>query len=127
MGNKKELQLVNFEQAKKLKEMGYDYPTNTFFEDEKSRVSHRSYDYNLFLEGYNVISQPTIQQAFMWLRNEKKLLISINPDLSSTVAFDKFCYRIYNEFELKIKQEHILTYEQAESEALNKALELSPL
>lgn len=125
MSNKKELQLVNKAQAEKLRKLGFNYNCHYAQAIGSNKiVSHSHKNWN---ESDYYLSAPEIALVFQWLRNEKKLLISINPDLSSTVSFDKFAFRIYDEVKMIEKITGFLTYSEAESEALNKALDLLPL
>jgi hypothetical protein len=74
-----QLQLVSFEQAKRLKELGFNYPVRTVYENgiiinyhnDKNRNDDKS---------NREISAPTVPLALKYLRNEKELLYVINPE-----------------------------------------------
>lgn len=126
MENKRELTLVTFGQAKKLKELGFDYPCNVvYYYNKNAKPFDRGFAY--YNETENIIySAPSIPLVFRWLRNEKGIIAMVKYDKDG----EYFEYAIY-------KQEIILystfgtcdyykEYEQAELEALNKSLELLP-
>jgi hypothetical protein len=76
---KKELQLVTFEQAKRLKALGFNYMVtegyNTFSETLQNPSPYcRDFNSGVFtVQGHEVISAPTVALALKWIRDEKKI------------------------------------------------------
>jgi hypothetical protein len=80
---KKQLQLVTYEQAKKLKELGFDWECThcyTFAKSEKKGVNNM-YSKN-FNSTENCVSVPTVALALKWLRDVKHDHSSIICDLN---------------------------------------------
>jgi hypothetical protein len=84
----KELQLVTFVQAKRLKELGFDWETNTLYElddfgdtvllDETTAEDFNGIEtYLLGEDRYEsneyLFSAPTVALALKWIRDEKKI------------------------------------------------------
>lgn len=112
----KALQLVTFSQAELLKKLGFDYPTYEIYEDEKLHRSLSMFNHNCLDKGFNIYSAPTVQLVFLWLSNERKIHVSL---ITNRCGYKKWT----------IKGRGILSREgdvidNAESEALNKALQL---
>mgnify|MGYP000880428448 CR=1 FL=1 len=127
--------LVSIEQAKKLKEIGFDKPTqnNTsdyVLESKRYKDENKLYSNEYVLKGlYNAnetkegISIPTWEQVFEWFR-EKGLYHSIcfTDDLPHEVKF----------FEAEIRDKNAdiiciisrLTYEEVREALLNKLIEI---
>ncbi|MDR1582917.1 MAG: hypothetical protein LBS55_06600 [Prevotellaceae bacterium] len=88
----KELQIVTFEQAKRLKELGFDWGTICRYSFRKLNrgglkvtlaqpPTIRDYiDWNTRgdMYGWNFISAPTVALALKWFRDEKNALFCIN-------------------------------------------------
>lgn len=140
MSNKKELQLVNFEQAKKLKEMGFDYPcraeyilrTNWKTLKEYSEIHDQRTNSKNHNAGERGISAPEIALVFQWLRNEKGVEIEIRPDFDMNedktfyMSYTAYYWQNCTEKRLDIGGIHC-NKELAEQLALNKALDFLPL
>lgn len=94
--NNNQLQLVTFEQAKRLKQAGFDWPTNHWYNDPVSKEAiGKDFDsnFNIFIrEGWDM-SVPTVALALKWIRDIKDLDSGIEP------IFDPWsscmCYRIH--------------------------------
>lgn len=72
--NNKELQLATFEQAKMLKEAGFDWPTDRYYQmqaDEYPARYRNDFDFNLNGEKGGKISAPSIALALKWALEEK--------------------------------------------------------
>lgn len=126
---------VTFEQAKSLKELGFDWECRAVYlfdssYDNNGFVYGRGFwvmDYNKTDEGY---SAPTLYQAQKWLREVKKVDITITLLLSYSEA-EKLPVpaRYYNPkltigiYEYKTIAQHC-TYEGALLEGIRVALEL---
>ena len=119
--------LVSVEQAKKLKEIGFDIECAFFYDDILKEISFDEEDVSLI--NWNkksftkCVSLPTWEQVFEWFR-EKGLFhsIHISEDLLHRVKF----------FEAEIHDKNAdiiciiskLTYEEARKALINKLIEL---
>lgn len=113
---------VTYEQAVKLKELGFDwdvhylYTPNKEFEHIDPELFDYgwdiNYDYVECLKGS--ISAPTLAQAQKWLREVKQI------DLFVTKELSKYYWYIGKEFQIG----NCDTYEQSLSLGIDKALEL---
>jgi len=90
MREKNKLQLVTFEQAKKLKEMGFDWRTSCYyiqnnekhefvdFVNVKANVRDCMYPVDTFTANYNAkkdhFSAPTIALAIKWFRDVERFM-----------------------------------------------------
>ena len=73
---------VSFEQAVKLKELGFDWRTYAYY-SEKDRMCRQSVslDHNANDGGKKELcSAPTLALAQKWLREEKGVLVWVTPD-----------------------------------------------
>lgn len=128
--NNKQLQIVTFEQAKKLEEIGFDWECNGRFVDN-SNLPHYPINTLNWNHGAheNCYSAPTTALALKWLRDEKKIFVHVDIEViypkaneNQTPTFD-FC--IFNQYET-IKGIWGFQYksnEEAESEGLDYALD----
>lgn len=128
---------VTFEQALRLKELGFDWKCLYWYhpnEDDKTKRFRMSNEmnHNFYKRG---ISAPTLSQAAKWLREVKDIIIGIDFDN----WYDKYiCYVykkiIYNSENIKDSYGSMLvtnkenedfdTYEKALLAGIDKALEL---
>lgn len=116
---------VTFEQAKKLKELGFDWECFAYYlYDDNLEIGRQLQKYNsewhLINLGY--ISAPTLSQAQKWLREEKHLLITIERDKE----YGKFGCVIYRNDSLW-KSDIVCDmngYNVLQLTAIDKALEL---
>ncbi|OJV40852.1 MAG: hypothetical protein BGO29_14895 [Bacteroidales bacterium 36-12] len=137
-----ELQLVSFEQARKLKRMGFDWEcdhlyngellvrTDCFFDRKDldiklySNWNDAGYDWNDGVEK-EWTSAPTVTLALKWFRDTKNLTCWIDRNATgyyfgiSKVDNGTTIYLSYEEKELEFE-----TYEQAESALLDELLKL---
>lgn len=131
-GNMNSLQLVTYSQATQLKILGFDWETYCYYfpkeDDGRGYVSNPMNHNNTsaidvdmatgnqISSGY--ISCPTIQHAFMFLREKHKLLceITIYEEMWDAEVWDFDCNRLAS---LPASN----TYFEAESAALDAALE----
>jgi len=70
--NSQQLQLVNFEQAKRLKQLGFDWETTKYFLNSGTVSTY----FNIRLVNWNNhrrISAPSVALAIKWFRDVKKL------------------------------------------------------
>jgi len=81
---------VSYEQATKLKDCGFDWETEYYYEFEeptdtdavfKRTSSCWPFNHNAFEESY---SAPTLSQAAKWLREKLGWHISVNPEYDKT-------------------------------------------
>jgi hypothetical protein len=126
----KELQLVTFEQAKKLSNVGFDGKTNYYFRPYNSIpfYSTSRYNFNECNDDINVgsyqCSAPTVALALKWIRDEKEIKSEIRFYYQNSNYQD--CYYqgfidISNHKYLDYTN-HFDTYEEAESALLDELL-----
>jgi hypothetical protein len=112
----KELQLVTFEQAKKLKEFGFDWVKNLCYEDGKAEPGY----YPILtrkLEKRILFPAPPTALALKWLRDKKKLFGYVYKTI-----YDKYCFSFYLDDEIKYGQS-FETWEAAEIALLDELLD----
>lgn len=117
---------VTYEQAVKLKELGFNYKCNHLYSIENPNNIIRTSNYHNKAVITDTILAPTLSQVQKWLREVKG--ISIEP---ISCGFDDNDNAVWSSFIclLKSKKENNQTalfksYEQALSEAIDKALEI---
>jgi len=131
-----QLQLVNFEQAKKLKELGFDWDCRAFYDlRSKSQYvlknSEPTNETSKLLKdcGEIAVLAPEIALVFQWLEGTNKMICIPNYDRWT----DRYFYDIYYTKIKKGYQDHCQSDKIFKSsnlcirEALNKALDLLPL
>ena len=109
----KQLQLVTFEQAKKLKQLGFDWRSNSCYILPGEGLVE---DYNSTNSEKFEVSAPTVALALKWLREEKQESISVMRDRDS----EEYSFYPYGNGASALSYE---TYEQAESAGLDYALD----
>ena len=131
------LPLVNFEQAKRLKELDFDWTTlEMYFYDldnptEQSNpvnwvedIGHALMNWNSYItNGEIYMSRPSISVAIRWFREVKKIYINVIPvDSWECWTYRILCEDIMSPFFVPFKiDEEFKTYDLAESAALTKA------
>ena len=71
MNTEKQLQLVTFEQAKRLRDLGFDWIVfHTFDENDKPAFTGSQENYNSY-EFYGRVSCPTVALALKWIEDVK--------------------------------------------------------
>ena len=116
--------LVTFEQAKKLKKLGYDEECTHFFkineEDKPAQWFGEYHNHNMHFE---YISAPTISEALEWFREVKGVPCSVNlyqDDSMEGCIYYVGCYKdrdVIRPIEMKI------THYEAESALLDALIE----
>ena len=124
-----QLQIVSFEQAKRLKEAGFDWGCDRYYShedcnpdiyDENSRLGERNSNFNHYSDS---CSAPTVALALKWFRDEKNAQCGITcfENSERTMLF----------YEAKWQDEGFAystldfdTYEAAESALLDELLNL---
>jgi hypothetical protein len=115
--NTQQLQLVTFEQAKRLKEAGFDWKTCYCYDD---LGRHFTYE-NAPRFRTTLISAPTVTLALKWFRDVKNIYASA-VCVRSCVIFQAIL-DILNKFR-HVKSAYHDTHEAAESALLDKLLTL---
>jgi len=122
--NEKQLELVNFSQAKRLKELGFEWHVNVYFV-AKNEIDDVDYNTNFNDPVYEddgvIASSPTVALALKWMRDVKGL--------------EGYVMRIYNkkfmsvinsphyQKDMPLSDEYLYkTYEDAESVLLDELL-----
>ncbi|MDR0431177.1 MAG: hypothetical protein LBH58_11970 [Tannerellaceae bacterium] len=109
----KQLPLVTFEQAKRLKEFGFDYNAEFCFDeggDGKARLGLKKMPYIKIRHKYTLC--PTVALALKWIRDEKNMHEIVT---AHTVCFSTESYYMANRKEFD-------DYEAAESALLDELL-----
>lgn len=122
---------VSFEQAQKLKELGFDWECETFWDDEGSPHEHEwvikqlhNYPYVRNDEDCTIF-RPTLAQAAKWLREVKKICVEIRIYPIYMSWFGKiFDLKDYPNIKFVLGIGLWETYEKALSASIDKALEL---
>ena len=126
MNKNSQLQLVTFEQAKRLKELGFDWKTQYFYTpNEFIRYSATMFNFNECNDDINVgsycCSAPTVAHALKWFRDVKKMY----SDGGFYISEKK--WRFYYGKQCNILEEkrtdNYDTYDDAEMILLDKLLE----
>jgi hypothetical protein len=116
-----ELKIVNYEQAKRLKMVGFNYRCNVYYNGEDSlRYFDYFKDFNHpnCMVGRNPSSAPTVALALKWFREEKCLFGNVGFDKTVNGITHYFCTR------QGIEPARFETYEAAESALLDCLLNL---
>ena len=75
MKTEKQLQLVSFEQAKRLKELGFDWGTSElYFKDGALRGNYKLSNHNADSGYMHLCSAPTVALALKWCEQEKGII-----------------------------------------------------
>lgn len=119
---------VSFEQAKVLKELGFDWECNHWYhplEPDKIIECQTYCNHNSFERPY---SAPTLAQAQKWLREVKGITILVNISTNKETYITKkvFYFKWFNgEFIFcGVPKYHYATYEEALSAGIDKMLEI---
>ena len=73
------MEIVLFEIAQKLKEKGFNEDCHAYYEPLKHCLNFsRVFKTNSLAENYKCVMAPTISQVLKWLREEKKIFVTIN-------------------------------------------------
>lgn len=121
---------VSYEQAKKLKELGFDWRTIWYYEFEEPTddeavlnytASYNGLNNNMFDDNY---SAPTLAEAAKWLREIHKLSIRINYSQTHKNWFFDILNLDDGSYTDSDIDEYYSTYEKALSAGLDAALEL---
>ena len=114
--SEKTLQLVSFEQAKKLKKLGFDWECYLVYriaDNEFGKKSNEPVGYQgAVIDDY--AHAPSVALALKWFRDEKGKATTIR-------YYDKFYYRNQDDSQNPSKYS---TYEEAESALLDRLIEL---
>lgn len=126
---------VSYEQAVKLKELGFDWKCITFYTKFKTlSTTHSTWDdYQIILENYNddyiaksfnvECSAPTLAQAQKWLR-EKGIFLFIEPLVSISFCVYKYAIDRMETIDRIESKPQFGTYEEALAKGLDEALKL---
>ena len=121
----KQLQIVSFEQAKKLKELGFDWFDNT----DRQYLSNGDFVYESEGDAHidmctdKCYHAPTTALALKWLRDEKKIIAYTQHHYFEDYNFIVFEEK-YNDGKLIESSERGYTsHEEAESAGLDYALD----
>ncbi len=121
--NEKQLPLVTYEQAQRLKKAGFDWPTWWYYSEFYTpgrNPTHLGYDYCHNKSDFGGLSAPTVALALKWMRDEKGVIGNIfcrYEKRNEVYNNEVFVGDGWNE------SEDFNTYEAAESALLDKLIE----
>ena len=115
------IEFVTYEQAVKLKELGFDESCFGFYENG---VFIFWYDSKQETELLLNCSAPLKQQVFRWFRNEHQFDGWATPCYTSDGKFYSFIIENGKESEIDGSYDDFKTYEEAESACVDKLIEL---
>lgn len=144
---------VTYEQAVKLRKLGFDWEDTHYYEEDAKLTTHKEYisgnggyEYELSVENFyysvntnrlyqNVFDAPTLSQAAKWLREKKNLsieVIAFGDEVIEERILVKKCFwevGIMNisknsSFMMDYLHDRFETYEEALSTGIDAALEL---
>jgi len=124
--NEKQLQIVNFEQAHKLRELGFDWNTEYLYLPSGKLVwfqensNHEPYPDNWNAGGDEFVSAPSVALALKWVRDMKDYVLEIH---HNNGYFGKL-YNVFGAKEIILNTKILNTYEAAESSLLDELLTL---
>ena len=138
MENVNQLQLVSYETAKKLKEVGFDWRCNIGYSFEgklvessylNSKIKDKIFLFNNS-DNKNAYSAPPLALVQKWLREVHNIIIISYPSLefynvTDDISDDFWNYQIWNTYEnISIEDNSFKTYEEALSAGIIEALKL---
>lgn len=114
---------VSFETAKLLKEKGFDEECLDWY-STKGDLYHYADSFEIDLDGITVLcSAPTLQMAMKWLREEYKIIITIDYDDGSDCEDnERYGFSVYYPSR-KVDLATYVTYEEAVEAAIKYSLE----
>ena len=118
----KQLQIVDFRQAIKLRKIGFDWKVDGAFHSNANSLAI-GIDYDNHNAKYNVFSAPTVALALKWFRDVKGIKCGVQVYGSSNYWFYIGNSIIDNSI-LPSRKEGSETYELAESALLDELLNL---
>lgn len=121
LNTNKELAIVSYEQAKKLKELGFDWLCNNLYH-RKGTFSSSSGNFDFNAESI-YFSAPTVALALKWFRDEKGIKNAVCLCMWSSTRDGRTRTVYQPSISGKLRSEYN-TYEQAESAMLDELLEL---
>ena len=124
-----QLALVTFEQAKRLKKLGFDWKCQCYYIEDENKYEIIDvieikgvgiYGFDLFETNHNEketrFSAPTVALALKWFRDVK--------NIRNSVSIDWLNYKMAVAVNGCIEKRNFTTYEQAESALLNELLKI---
>jgi hypothetical protein len=125
MKTEQQLQLVSFEQSKRLERLGFYFPTLDGYLGRTGEIRKREIGIERnWNNSSDMVSAPAVALALKWLRDERcsfgDILFDVDADFpnSHKFRFHLFC----EEFEDDLEREWYPTYEQAESALLDELI-----
>jgi hypothetical protein len=129
MNTKEKLQLVTFEQAKRLKALGFDWGIYHCYDIDGELGGGGVCNKNTVRGEYELFSAPTVALALKWMRDEKGFFgyVSYSPAWNQ-YDYQGFMWHIDSEIKCKCEQANLYeltdTYEEAEHTLLDEILTL---
>jgi len=115
-----EKEFVKYEQALALKELGFNEPCLSSFDENKNLFKVWEND---MVNGKTICLAPLYQQAFRWFREKYDKYGVVNIDLSNNLKDKIFVYMVEDKLGYIIdRSEEYNTYEEAELACLDKLI-----
>jgi len=131
--NTKELPLVTFEQAKRLKKLGFDWEIFEFYAENgnSNHWKNAKYDmpknWNIMhdYKSYDIFySAPTVALALKWMRDVKGIRCSLNQVLIFGKTSNRYSFSYNKTYGCEYCTQEFDTYESAESTLLDELLRI---
>jgi hypothetical protein len=127
--NEKQLQYVTFKQAKRLKELEFDWKCNAVFQKSELtkewELTQHNWSENFNSEEFKGISAPTVALALKWIRDKKQIFSCVDFAIASFHKGYSWNYFSFNNKGICGKTEYLYnSFEAAESMLLNELLTL---
>jgi len=124
---------VTYDQALKLKQIGFDLRTLTYFEDDSVKLHNHLDGWDFNKSFINCVSRPTYQQAYEYFRNK----FGYEPNIqcypktekidhkfySFTVEYDHDSNKTYAYIEYELDEDNWKTYDEVQSICLDIIIE----
>ena len=123
MNTERQLQLVTFKQAKRLKQVGFNWWTYRLFYNDTGELSNRMT--GCFNEEKEYVSAPSVQLALKWMRDVKGIPCSVGYYDTNEHSYSYRKDGIFHTTLLRrIEDRFFYTFELAETELLDELLTL---
>jgi hypothetical protein len=120
------LPIVDFQTAKDIKELGFDWPVYNIYRNNESKRLHglSQIPMDVNSQKTSAISAPTQAETVRWMRVEKN--ISVIVEWYGAPGQIEFEYEVCSFVDVSIMEVgyHYNTYEQAELAGIKKAIEI---
>jgi hypothetical protein len=117
-----QLPRVNSVQGKRLKEVGFDWECDAFYNHLENPLENRCSNYNAAKEDFILCSAPTVAHALQWIRVEKDIVCHVITQMKHFRLEYRWLYRL-NYAQVKSGSVYA-NYNDAESALLDALLDV---